>query len=119
MKKPSIDEAIELHRKLWDWLAKNPGKEKHDWPEWDNYSPYEPLYNSYCFACMVSEDCATCLFEWPGMDCFDAEVRHDNEGLFAHWDDASVETLRRIALAEQIRDLKARPQQPNTMHNYV
>ena len=22
------------HKKLWNWLAENPDKEKSDWPEW-------------------------------------------------------------------------------------
>ena len=41
------DEAIRLHRELWDWLTRNPDKKKMDWPRWKNFGSM----NGYCFFC--------------------------------------------------------------------
>lgn len=62
--------AIELHRKLWDWLYHHPSKDKDDWPRW--------IHNggdingdgvvSLCFLCEYSRHtgtgCRGCPLDW-------------------------------------------------------
>lgn len=101
------DEAIRLHRELWDWLSKNPDKEKWDWSGWEDYSEIEVRSMQFCFACAYSKGgCDECLLEWPGIDCCDNEGV-DGEGIFNIWD-GSANNAERIRLAEQIRDLPVR-----------
>jgi len=38
------------HRRLWLWLAKNPGCYKEDWPGWK----YIESTNNCCFACEIA-----------------------------------------------------------------
>lgn len=39
---------LKNHKKLWTWLAKNPNKQKWDWPEW---KLRETICKSCCFPC--------------------------------------------------------------------
>lgn len=44
-----------LHKELWNWLANNPGKNKHKWPGWEHFTEEELEIidrDSYCFACL-------------------------------------------------------------------
>lgn len=118
----TTDSAIKLHRALWDWLAKNPGRDKEDWPGWKDFSKNYPdvaelIHDRYssCFACYVAKlttvgvDCAVCPFEWPGLDCLDLIKDNDGLGLFSCWDEAaSILPSLRSELAAQIRDLPIR-----------
>lgn len=63
------------HQKLWNWLADNPGKEKHDWPGWQNI---KEKFFGYCFACdyddkayeITNRDtCDCCPLLWEGKGC--------------------------------------------------
>lgn len=45
----TYEKARSLHRALWNWLAKNPGKGKIDWPYW-NRIPFE-VPEAHCWAC--------------------------------------------------------------------
>lgn len=95
------EEAIRLHRELWNWLADNPEKGKEDWPEWKDMGHIE----SNCFACEYSGPCHECLFEWPNGNCLEGEEA-GVEGLYLLW--ATAESEERVALAIQIRDLPVR-----------
>lgn len=58
-------EALNTWLELWTWLAKNPNKEKGNWPGWDNLGYME----CDCPACNhndVSEngDCSLCILSW-------------------------------------------------------
>jgi hypothetical protein len=46
---------------LWDWLSNNPGKDKPDWPEWnDIFIQYGNIICN-CFAChLCMQDCTSC-----------------------------------------------------------
>lgn len=72
---------LKLHRELWDWMYKNPSRDKREWPKWKhNGGPYEG--NSIdCFLCDWVEQtsgmgCTSvhsdCLLDWsPTTNCLD------------------------------------------------
>ena len=70
--------CIDNHRKMWNWLADNPDKEKKDWPGWEKYD-IDPLPEEveYCFLCGYithTEDvsCHDCPLDWGITDlCID------------------------------------------------
>lgn len=39
------------HKELWDWLARNPDKEKDDWPGWIGNGGEYYYVVAECFAC--------------------------------------------------------------------
>ena len=98
------------HKALWDWLSKNPKKNKHDWPGWRyNGGDLEVGING-CFACESTVcdgriDCARCPLIWPkgsDSDCED-DIYHD-------WRFAKEVGNYKVSalLAEEIRDLPVR-----------
>ena len=76
----TLRQYVTAHRRLWDWLAKNPMKGKEDWPGWKyNGGTYEYVI-CYCFMCelayayrrhfkLVSSRCAYCLLDWGVARC--------------------------------------------------
>lgn len=67
----------ENHKALWNWLAKNPDKEKHDWPGWKTilglnaYPLPSWAIRNECFACgeasaemLGSLGCEKCPCDW-------------------------------------------------------
>lgn len=46
--------AKAAHRRLWLWLADNPGRHKSDWPEWQANGGRIPRVYQNCFACAVA-----------------------------------------------------------------
>jgi len=60
----------ENHKALWNWLAKNPDKEKRHWPGWKtiekvNTGEYSELLWMMCFACEECVmDCRKCPCDW-------------------------------------------------------
>ena len=71
--------CIDNHRKMWNWLAENPDKNKKDWPGWkrhnDDIFPKEE--ENYCFLCGYisadpDKDCYNCPIDWVVTDmCMD------------------------------------------------
>lgn len=62
---PTDNHAIyrELHRRLWDWLAKDASREKADWPGWDYTGPAVfggREINAECFMCATFGACLRC-----------------------------------------------------------
>lgn len=114
--KPIVVFNHTLHKKLWDWLAANPGRYKEDWPGWSglDMAPYS-ICND-CFACEAvnslaidvadtSWSCRYCPLDWGKRgDCTKLF------GLFDSWHDATADGDRRSAarLAGIIRDLPVR-----------
>ena len=98
---------LTAHRKLWNWLSKNPDKEKVNWPEWKrNGGKYEDVGINYCFCCQYvtyPKVCEECPLVWTGKDC-KCETGDDNPGLFEKWD-CETNLQLRAELAAQIRDL--------------
>ena len=109
------------HWRLWDWLAKNPTKQKADWPGWINY-PNGVLMN--CFACSSTApsmdtlpSCKRCPLKWPHRTChwtpicpFYAWHEVTMHLAEATWSAGVRDTLLQqcVALAEQIRDMPLR-----------
>ncbi|MFA5379680.1 MAG: hypothetical protein WC455_28235 [Dehalococcoidia bacterium] len=49
----------ENHYALWDWLAKNPRRQRQEWP---GFVTLERLgiFRAWCFACLEFKGCSTC-----------------------------------------------------------
>ena len=45
------------HKKIWDWLSKNPDKTKYDWEGWKHNGGQYEVSENFCFACEY--DCET------------------------------------------------------------
>jgi len=115
------EEAIRLHRELWDWLSKNPDKHKGEWPGWEYNGGCNEAAWQDCFCCefandvtdedgCVCKDCESCPLVWPitGVCCEPEEYDGEDEGLFTQWARSDADSKERTALAEQIRDLPVR-----------
>ncbi len=90
------------HRELWDWLSKNPDKEKADWVGWKVNGGAVEEAQAACFACEAdskeSGDCKSCpICELDGQ-CL--------SGLYYRWCDSTGG--QRSKYAAQIRDLPLR-----------
>lgn len=53
------------HRELWDWLSKNPGKNKDDWPGWESVNTFSAEFKGKlipfrCFMCAWYEHNGGC-----------------------------------------------------------
>ena len=74
------------HKRLWDWLSRNPLKRKDEWPEWQkNGGTYLDAGNE-CFACDACPDCSRCPLVWPNGHCYERVVEGITlNGLFKHW----------------------------------
>lgn len=107
--------AIELHRRLWDWLVQNPMKEKWDWSNWEKNGGDIPKCKNDCFLCgyVINQpggadddgnpDCELCPLDWPKGSC----VFWDDGGLFNKWAYAKTpKTKKKYAIL--IRDLPER-----------
>lgn len=100
-------EAIKLHRKMWHWLAKNPTKDKLDWPEWENFK----YVQCNCFACQYAynkgnslTNCSLCPFEWGnGTGCY------SGNSPYRKWYNLNeFETEQRAKYALEVATLKER-----------
>lgn len=98
------------HKALWNWLAANPDKSKHDWPEWQfNNGTFKRIYN-LCFACDFIIDieggCHDCPLIWPPRD--DGQSKCDGfGGLYHDWKETA--TLKeRANLAEKVANVGVR-----------
>ena len=106
------DEAIRLHRELWDWLSKNPLKRKDQWPGWEGYEIDNPAEFAYCFACWhdgqypIDDTCEKCLLEFIPNEFMPGSHFYCLGGLFEDWQNAKRD--KRVRIAEQIRDLPVR-----------
>ena len=62
--KTFISDNHKYHYYMWRWLARNPSKEKTDWPGFKVFSA-----ESLCFACNVSYERYNCLEDNNRCDC--------------------------------------------------
>ncbi|MCB6992418.1 hypothetical protein LI177_02825 [bacterium 210820-DFI.6.37] len=97
-------EAISKHRKMWRWLAKNPGKWKEDY-----LAIFDPGAKpcSRCYLCEYAQiDCADCPLEWPGGGCCSGTER----ALYPAWHYATYHKKYDVAaeIAKQIAELPER-----------
>ena len=79
------EKAIEEHRKMWHWLAENPGSSKLTYLR-IHYGGAK-LFND-CFLCQYAAEncgaymnmCDCCPLEWPGDKCTEG-----GDGLYVSW----------------------------------
>ena len=65
----TLRQYIVAHRRLWDWLAKNPMEDKDDWPGWkDNGGTYEFVL-CHCFMCGIAYNLWDLVSEKRGNRC--------------------------------------------------
>ena len=93
----NIEEAERLHKELWNWLADNPGADKHEWPGWvSNGGKVHGCLNA-CFACECTrpyeyypiQTCTECPVNWPPEEHFGNEYHscHCEDSLYGMWVD--------------------------------
>ena len=100
---------IKAHRRLWDWLAKNPEASKRDWPEWETNDGKISIFHNECSACEWLDQKSSdnrcldggCLFIWRGGSCIGL-------GEFEEYVNA-ISPGQKIYWAEKIRDLEVNP----------
>ena len=92
------------HKNLWDWLSKNPDKEKDDWSGWEFNGGSFSKVSAGCFACQYQDEMIelgpceeTCPLIWPTSPCEE----------FYDWDSERNHAERK-RLAGIIRDLPVR-----------
>ena len=88
---------FENHWQMWDWLSKNPKKDKLDYLDKINHGPL----SCSCFLCAaVNNQCRKCpLFQASGNYCMEEYA----EDPFSEWDYAKT-SKDRIFYAKLIRD---------------
>lgn len=69
----TLEKAVELHRELWNWLAKHPLKSKTDWPKWGEVKKKYGYIRYHCFMCEIARrngniDCSECPIDWQSKD---------------------------------------------------
>ena len=95
----------ELHKNLWDWLTKNPEKEKCHWPGWDDID--YPILDR-CFACEAAlrlapvgyYKCHDCPLIWPNGDL----CNYPGGSLYNCWIDSKGDLEQRSRFAKKIAD---------------
>ena len=74
MVKVTEENAHELHKEIWTWLADNPDKGSDDWPRWEKKGGDVQNVKNDCFACEINkmrggEECKRCPITWEGPKC--------------------------------------------------
>lgn len=107
------------HRELWDWLANNPGREKDEWPGWED----DPVSGCgryggedipfFCFMCAWNDKygsgCASCaLTKKYGQPCY-VDSPQTGPGIYLQWstamgDEGEPDYDEACRLAAEIRD---------------
>jgi hypothetical protein len=94
MVKMTKKEALELTRTLWRWLARNPTKDKSQWPGW----PLHGTVQGHCFCCEYSsqqgyvgqwscDGCPLIGVAWKN-DCAETKSPYNK------WNNATADYLR-------------------------
>ena len=103
--------AIKKHRKMWRWLAENPGKGKLSYLML--YDPKADLERD-CYLCeyainkampyeiIISRYCNHCPLHWNGSEC------NSYFSLYADWFHSKLNSEERAKLARQIAELPER-----------
>lgn len=101
------EEAILNHRKMWNWLADNPGRWKEDYLR--KYDPEAELYSN-CYLCEYVREhhncyCEGCPVEWPDGCCTD-----DSGRLYNKWFSFTIDDdyTKAAEIARQIAELPER-----------
>ena len=115
-------QAIKLHRRLWNWLAENPGKNKEQWPEWEFNGGKVVRMIADCPACEyahmkqgINFPCDVCPIVWPGFSCQHKKDNNIYNGLYQDWncEDSDIYSSKRKKLALKIANLPERGKNTN------
>ena len=101
------------HKALWNWVSKNPGRKKYEWPGWEENGGRMEYISSYCFACGCGcddydcddYDCPHCPLDWGGWDCLQPNSLFEQWLYYKKEDGASFDEAKATELAILIRDL--------------
>lgn len=105
------------HKRMWQWLAENPGKEKDEWPKWEFNGGHIPEALNDCFACDYTKapftdhrgvtrfqvECKRCPLLWGTVtDYFICEKENSP---YIYWTDYSWEyvTKTEVTADERVR----------------
>ncbi len=103
------------HKKIWDWLSKNPDKTKYDWEGWKHNGGQYEVSENFCFACEYDcenndgdDNCDCCPLVWP--DDVKCDDMKDGTAAFSLYEEWVIEPDLQFKskLAAQIRDLPVR-----------
>lgn len=135
MEKLSREEAIRLHREMWNWIADEEEKgnnvEKMDFIFLEADEFVDDYWGSieidcYCFCCEYAKQkadengeeydyrCKYCPLEWENANkdllfmCCDNEEKNDDEGLYCLWNDKDIPPIEKAKYARQIANLPER-----------
>lgn len=132
MGKLSREDAICLHRKMWNWIAdeneKGNNVEKIDFLIEKGFFSNNnfPMLSHNCFCCEYAKwklyengggfdsRCFYCPLEWGNTNkdllfmCCDAEMENDDKGLYCLWNDEAISPIEKAKYARQIANLPER-----------
>ena len=103
------EEAIRNHRKMWSWLAKNPGKGERDYLR--EFDP-EAKLTANCYLCGYVNNnghCEYCPLEWPGAGhCTDTGGLYREWAYAMDWEDYALaaEIAKQIAELPEKKEIK-------------
>lgn len=122
---PKTDvEKMGFSFRMWMWMAKNPGKQKSDFPEWESFTDHE-IPPHFCYACEIAGQekdeaikphlcLAKCPVVWPDTICL-------NDGLYSKWEQTdSIKEKTKLAtqIAELHKDAGERMEKVKTEKHY-
>jgi len=98
------ERALNLHRKMWGWLAENPMRSKYQWPEWTKNGGTILPVEMECFACEYCDgSCRHCMFEWVPNATRHCVCERNPKSLYYKWlRSFGIEKMQYAAL---IRDM--------------
>ncbi len=108
------EKLIHLHYLMWDWLSKNPRREKSEWPGWYTIEKYVRDPPNHCFLCLLyNKDCSICPLgekvkeSYPHYVCF----------LFCEWQAASFIYTHKLAKLQKILNKEDRDLEKKEVKN--
>lgn len=103
----------DLHKELWEWLARNPQKHKYQWPRWSQNRGSIDAGKFFCVACFFNTEhkkpsdpvgeCTCCPICINGRDT----LKGCMGGLFEKWF-LETDLVKKAEVARIIRDLPVR-----------
>ncbi len=105
-------EAIENHRKMWNWIADETLKQKCVVDKQDYFETHEmtDIPFSYCYCCEYAcRECSHCPIDWGGEfgGCVSRDNIDDERGLYILWC-KEPDYIKAAELAKQIAELPER-----------
>ena len=101
--------AIQKHRKMWNWIAKETKEKKKKVTKSDYFKHcYIPMLfrpKNECYLCnYVKQKCHICPLDWGGLGCVHKSGNFEFDGLFWKWFN-SLDWEQAANMASQIASL--------------